>query len=134
MSIDFFILDDISNNLLIQRITIFKAKFIYGMLRSKRYKDDTSKMSLTEKIAAEICKSTVNMFALKPLLKAYIRNTAKYNGNGHENVIRSNSNLYFIGCYSRKYYSKAVYLDFHGKRFPLRAGIMKYSLNYTVIV
>jgi hypothetical protein len=131
MSIDFFILDDISDNLLIQEFTIIKAKFIYGMLRSKRYKDDTSKMSPTEKLVAGICKSIGKLFTLKQLLKAYIRNTAKYNGNGHENVIRSNSILYAI---QKSIILKQSIWTFTARDFRCRWVIMKCSLSNTVII
>ena len=123
MSIDFFILDSVPDNILLQKVIIFRTKVIYGLMRSKRYSSSTQmQMTLFEKMASSVLKVAGNLFSLKLLRNMYLHNTMKYANEKSETYIINNYQLCFLMCFKKEWFSDVVYFDFHGKRFPLPVG------------
>ena len=121
-SIDIVILDNAPDSKFLQEIMRLKCKMFYGMNMSKRVQFHDEKHSLMEKIVSRTCIFLGKMFSSKRLKQMYLNNTTSYSNKKTNFVIRSNSILYFIGFYSKKYYEDTVYLDFHGRKFPLPGG------------
>lgn len=119
MAIDFVILDSVPDSKLSQKIIRLKAKMIYGMLRSKRFEKENTKMTFVEKILSGVCAFLGRFFSLKQLINIYLHNTMKYSEVESNSLIRSNSILYYIDFYSKDMYSDVVYLDFQGGKVPL---------------
>ena len=122
MSIDFVILDSVPDSKLTQALIKFRCKLFYGMARSKRFDDDKSKMSLSEKAMSVVCSFLGRFFKLEKLINMYINNTVKYADKESGTFIRSNSLLYFIDFYKKEHYKSVVYMDFHGGKVPLPVG------------
>ncbi|MBQ9208687.1 MAG: LicD family protein [Oscillospiraceae bacterium] len=123
MSIDFFILDSVPDNRLLQKIIIFRTKVIYGLLRSKRYSADTHmQMNLFEKAASSFLSFAGRFFSLKLLLNMYHYNTMKYAGIKSNTLIKSNSILNFVNCYDKDWYADVSNATFHGHEFPVPIG------------
>ena len=123
MNIDFFILDSVPDNKILQKVILFKTYVIYGLLCSKRYNSDTQmQMNILEKTAKYILSKIGMFFPLKKLLQMYINNTVKYSNVKSSTFIRSNSILNFIDFYNKSDYAQTAHLDFHGAKMPLPAG------------
>lgn len=122
LSIDFVILDSIPDSKFTHSLIKFKCKMLYGMARSRRFDNDTSKMDLKEKILSGVCFFLGKFFSLDKIIDMYLNTTMKYADKKSETYIRSNSNLYFIDVTKKEYYREVVYLDFHGGKMPLPIG------------
>lgn len=120
-SIDFFILDNAPNSKIQQKIMLFKCKMIYGMSMSKRYKIHDENHTIVEKILSKTCMFIGSFFSMNQLYRFYQKNATIYNDRNTDYYIRSNDILYFVDFYEKKYYSEIVYLNFHGKEFPVPA-------------
>lgn len=122
MSLEFFILDSVPDSKLTHSVLKFKCKMIYGMARSRRFDNDTSKMDLKEKILSGVCLFLGKFFSLDKIIDMYLNTTMKYADIKSETYIRSNSNLYFIDVTKKEYYKDVIYMDFHGGKMPMPIG------------
>lgn len=118
-SIDFIILDHAPDSRILQELMRFKCKMIYGMNMSKRVKVHSEKYTISEKIVSTVCILLGRMFPSKRLKAMYQQNVTAYFGKNTKYLVRGNSLLPYIDFYSKEQYSETVYLEFHGRKFPL---------------
>lgn len=120
-SIDFIILDNAPNSKLLQKIMLFKCKAIYGMCMSKRYELNDTNYTPLEKILSKICIQIGCFFSTKQLINLYKKNVTSYSHKKTQFYIRSNTILYLMRFHPQEHFKGTVYLNFHGKDFPLPA-------------
>ena len=118
-SVDIFIYDSTSNSKTKQKVQNLRAKVLYGLLMSKRYSIDWSlHNSFFERLEIKVLILFGKLFSLNKLISLYEKNLTAY--------IQENSDYYIhesiitaLLIYKKKYHDKLIYMDFHGRKFPV---------------
>lgn len=118
-SVDIFLYDSTSNSRFKQKVQNFRAKIIYGLLMSKRYSVDWSlHNSFIECLEIRVLMLLGKLYSLDKLIEMYEKNLTKYSKEKsdyyiHESIITA------LLIYKKEYHDRMIYLDFHGRKFPV---------------
>lgn len=88
--VDIFIIDEISDNVILDRLTRLRQKIIYGSSMPRRYGTDYSKYSFVDKIRVGVLSFGKYFFSMPKLFKMQEKLSVKYDGKGTKRVYYSN--------------------------------------------
>lgn len=121
--IDVFIIDNAPDRVMLQKLHLFKFKFIYGLALSKRYRIDYSNYKPLEAIMVKTCALIGSLFMTDQLLKIWRREMTKYNKYHTGHKFFSNSMiLRGLNFYGSDLFRKSVRFPIRDRKFPVPAG------------
>lgn len=88
--VDIFIIDEISDNVILDKLTRLRQKIIYGLSMPRRYGTDYSKYSFVDKIRVGVLSFGKYFFSMPKLFKMQEKLSVKYDGKGTKRVYYSN--------------------------------------------
>lgn len=88
--VDLFVLDEITENKLMQKLHILKMYIIYGMAMGHRYRLDYSKYKGLQKLQVFVLATFGKLFRMKTIYKMERRAATHYNNSGSNTLYYSN--------------------------------------------
>ena len=115
-SVDIFLMDNASDSSFLRFVQKCKARIIYLLALSKRYRINYGKYSFSEKVIVGLFSLIGKAFPLKTLIDWYIKNQSRYSQK------TTNYYIYWsiITClliYPKSFYSAKTNIEFHGHEF-----------------
>ncbi|MDO4960775.1 MAG: LicD family protein [Eubacteriales bacterium] len=113
--VDIFILDNISDSSMQDKITRFRQKMLYGYAMTKRYSLDMSKYKGLDKLKVQVLTALGKNKNMKDIFKAQEELSVKFNGKDTNRLYYSNYQPdYMHDTIRREWISKPAELEFEG--------------------
>ena len=121
--VDIFILDNISDSAILDRLTRFKQKIIYGFAMPKRYKLDMSKYNGTDRFKVSVLAAIGKFVDMRSIFKKQEDLSIKYNSLKTRNMYYSNYQPdYLHDTVKREWSEEITELSFEGHMLMAPAG------------
>ena len=117
VSVDFFLLDNAPDSIILQKVQNVKAKFFYGMALSKRFNINSEKYSFIEKIYQKLLSFFGGFFSFQQLVHLYEKNLTRYSKT-KTNYYIYESIIKYLLIYPKDYYKETTFVELHGRLFP----------------
>lgn len=115
-SVDIFLMDNAPNSAFLRKMQSFKAKIIYCLALSKRYKIHDEKYTFLEKVVVGILSFVGKAFSVNKLIDMYQKNQTRY-AQKETNYYIYWSIIYCLLIYPKSFYHEKTKVSLHGKEF-----------------
>lgn len=121
--VDIFILDNISDSAILDKLTRFKQKVIYGFAMSKRCKLDMSKYNGIDRLKVSVLASIGKFVNIRSIFRMQEALSVKYNSAKTKNMYYSNYQPdYLHDTVKREWSEEITELSFEGHMLMAPAG------------